>query len=166
MQEFFQKNGKNFEIFCSGKVLDKEGVEAIRFRFCIWAVIGGSMTEIRPRISVEYRGNAVIVTLSDEKILEDEQIRSLRDSIMSVIEQAGRVNLIVDFRSVRFLSSAVLGLLIRVSKKIYEADGQLRLCHIRPRIQEIFKITRLTKIFDIYPDLDSAIAGLLDSEEV
>lgn len=118
------------------------------------------MTPIKPRISVEYSGNATIVTLADEKILEEEDIRALQESVMSVIAEAGRMNLILDFRNVRFLSSAVLGLLIRVSKKIYEHDGQLRLCNIDPRIHEIFKITRLTKVFDIHRNLESASESL------
>lgn len=118
------------------------------------------MASIRPKISVEYGENATIVTLADEKILEEEDIRSVQESIMSVIEQVGRINLVLDFRNVQFLSSAVLGFLIRISKKIYEHDGQLRLCNISPKIHEIFKITRLTKIFDIHEDVESAIEGL------
>jgi anti-sigma B factor antagonist len=114
------------------------------------------MTSIKPRISVRYAENATIVTLTDEKILEENDVRALRESIMPVVEQAERINLILDFQNVRFLSSAVLGLLIRISKKIYERDGQLRLCNINPKIHEIFKITRLTKIFDIYEDIESA----------
>jgi anti-sigma B factor antagonist len=61
---------------------------------------------------------------------------------------------------VQFLSSAVLGLLIRISKKVYEHDGQLKLCSINPKIYKIFKITRLTKIFDIYNDIESATESL------
>ena len=118
------------------------------------------MAAIKPRISVEYTENATIVTFTDEKILEEKDIQALQESIMSVIEQAERINLILDFCNVRFLSSAVLGLLIRVSKRIYERDGQLRLCNINPKIYEIFKITRLTKIFDIYPDKESAAESL------
>lgn len=118
------------------------------------------MTEIKPRISVKYTEKATIVTLTDEKILEENDIRAVQDSIMPVIEQAERMNLIVDFQNVRFLSSSVLGLLIRISKKIYERDGELRLCNINPKIHEIFKITRLTKVFDIYPDIESATEGL------
>ena len=118
------------------------------------------MTQIKPRISVRYTENATIVTLTDEKILEENDIRALQASIMSVIEQAERINLILDFQNVRFLSSAVLGLLIRISKRVYEGDGQLKLCSINPKIYEIFKITRLTKIFDIYPDIESATEGL------
>ncbi|MHC4573936.1 MAG: STAS domain-containing protein [Planctomycetota bacterium] len=118
------------------------------------------MAQVRPKISVEYAENATVVTFAEEKILEEEDIRALQESLMSVIEQGGRTNLVLDFGNVRFLSSAVLGLLIRISKKIYEREGALRLCNISPKIQEIFKITRLTKIFDIYPDMESAVEGL------
>jgi len=118
------------------------------------------MVPVKPRISVEYAKNATIVTFIDERILEEKDIRALQESITSVIEQAERMNLILDFCNVRFLSSAVLGLLIRISKKIYEGDGQLKLCNITPKIYEIFKITRLTKIFDIYPDLKGATESL------
>jgi anti-sigma B factor antagonist len=118
------------------------------------------MTAIKPGISVEYSGNATIMRFTDEKILEEQDIKALTESIMSVIEQAERINLILDFANVRFLSSAVLGLLIRVSKRIYESDGQLGLCNINPKIYEIFKITRLTKTFDIYNSIESAMEGL------
>jgi anti-sigma B factor antagonist len=119
-----------------------------------------SMTAIKPNISVEYSGNATIMRFTDEKILEEKDIKALTDSIMSVIEQAERINLILDFGNVRFLSSAVLGLLIRIGKRIYEHDGQLGLCNINPKIYEIFKITRLTKTFDIYNSIESAMEGL------
>jgi len=118
------------------------------------------MAAIKPKISVEYAENATITTFTDEKILEEKDIKALQESIMSVIEQAGRINLILDFCNVRYLSSAVLGLLLRISKKVYECDGQLRLCNINPRIYEIFKITRLTKIFDIYPNVAGAVESL------
>ncbi|MHC4623842.1 MAG: STAS domain-containing protein [Planctomycetota bacterium] len=117
------------------------------------------MGQVRPKIRVEYAAEATIVTLAEEKILEEEDIRALQESIMSVVEEGGRINLVLDFCNVVFLSSAVLGLLIRVSKKVYECEGELRLCNINPKIREIFKITRLTKIFDIYEDLESALAG-------
>lgn len=118
------------------------------------------MAAIKPRISIEYVGDATIVTFTDEKILEEKDIQALQESVMSVIEQAGQINLILDFCNVRFLSSAVLGLLIRTSKRVYQRDGQIRLCNINSKIYEIFKITRLTKIFDIHKDLQSATRDL------
>jgi anti-sigma B factor antagonist len=122
------------------------------------------MALLKPRVTVEYGEDATVVTFTDEKLLEERDILELQESLMSVIEQAEKVNLVLDFTPVKFLSSAVLGLLIRVSKKVYEKDGQLRLCNIGPRIYEIFKITRLTKIFDIFPDRSSALASFAKAE--
>lgn len=116
------------------------------------------MEQVKPRISVYYAQNATVVTLADEKILDDETIRSLEESIMPLID--GPVNLVIDFSNVAFLSSAVLGLLIRVSKRINENKGRLKLCSIGPRIYEIFKITRLDEIFEIYPDVKKAMQTL------
>ncbi len=118
------------------------------------------MAPIKPKICVEYAGDATVVTFSNERILEERDIQDLQESLMGVVEQADKMNLVLDFANVRFLSSAVLGLLIRVSKKVYERDGQLRLCNIAPRIYEVFKITRLTNIFDIYPDRKAAVASI------
>ena len=115
------------------------------------------MAEIKPRISVEYAKNATIISFTDEKILEEHDIKALQESIISVIDQTEQISLILDFGNVRFLSSAVLGLLIRISKRIYEHNGRLKLCNINPKIYEIFKITRLTKTFDIYKDVESAV---------
>ena len=116
------------------------------------------MVPMKPGISVEYSENATIATFTYKRILAENEINSLGEGILSVVEQSEHVNLILDFRNVQFLSSTVLGLLIRVSKRVYEQDGQLKLCNITPKIYEIFKITRLTKIFDIYPDLEAALA--------
>jgi anti-sigma B factor antagonist len=121
------------------------------------------MAEIKPRISVEYSKNATIIAFIDEKILEETDIQALQETIMSVIEQTEHINLVLDFGNVRFLSSSVLGLLIRISKRIYEHGGQLKLCSINPKIYEIFKITRLTKTFDIYKDVESAAESLSKS---
>jgi anti-sigma B factor antagonist len=115
------------------------------------------MVPIKPRISVHYLNDATVVSFTEEKILEESDISAIQDSIVSVIGQAERIKLVLDFGNVKFLSSAVLGLLIRISKKTYENGGQLKLCSIDPKIYQIFKITRLTKIFDICKDIESSL---------
>jgi len=119
---------------------------------------------MKPKIDVEYVDDVTVATIMGEEILEEVHISELRNSLTSLVEQGGQIKLVLDFRNVRFLSSAVLGLLIRVLKKIYEQDGRLRLCGIDPKIQEVFKITRLNQIFDIYDDVDSAVASFSDED--
>lgn len=122
------------------------------------------MAAIQPRINVEYKEVATVVAFTDDKILEDTDVRALREAIEAVIEQVGKIHLVLDFHHVKFLSSAVLGLLIRISKRIAEQGGQLRLCNIHPGIYEVFKITRLTSVFDIYEDVDSAVQSFSVSQ--
>lgn len=122
------------------------------------------MAAIQPRISVEYKENATVVAFTDEKILEETDVRALREAVVSVVEQAPGIHLVLDFRHVKFLSSAVLGLLIRISKRVYEQNGKLRLCNIHPGIYEVFKITRLTSVFDICEDVESATQSLSSRE--
>ena len=118
------------------------------------------MAAIKARISVENVSRGVIITFTSEKILEEREISALELSIVPIIEQAGVPNIVLNFENVKFLSSAVLGLLIRISKKIYQRSGQLKLCCINSKIFEIFKITRLDRVFDIYDDVDSAVQSL------
>lgn len=118
------------------------------------------MDKVNPNLSVSFRGSVVLTTLTDEKILDETQLQGLETSFMPLIEQNPKIQLIIDFSNVKFLTSSVLGLLIRISKKVYESDGRLRLCSINPKIMEVFRITRLDKIFEIYPNIDEASIGL------
>ncbi|MHC4386183.1 MAG: STAS domain-containing protein [Planctomycetota bacterium] len=118
------------------------------------------MDNASPNLSLEFRGPVVIATLTDEKILDEDQLRGLEGSFLPLIEQTPGIQLIIDFTNVKFLTSSVLGLLIRISKKAYETEGELRLCSIGPKILEVFRITRLDKIFDISTSVDDAMVGL------
>ena len=85
------------------------------------------MDRLNPNLQVEFHGAVIVATLTDEKILDDTQIQALEGSFMPLIVQNENIQLIVDFSNVKFLTSSALGLLIRISKKIYEKGGKLRL---------------------------------------
>jgi anti-sigma B factor antagonist len=107
------------------------------------------MEPTESKIFVEHHPDVTIITFMHEDVLTEEYIKGLEESIMSVVEQARRQNVVLDFGNVRFLSSAVLGLLIKVHKKICERKGRLELCNISPNIYKVFEITRLNKVFEI-----------------
>lgn len=128
---------------------------------------GTDMDELQePRIAIKQTDKATIVTFTNKRMLEEWDIQTLQELIIAVIEQIQRIKLILDFRNVQFISSSAgLGALIRISKQVYEREGQLRLCNLSPKIYEIFEITRLNKAFEIYPDLESAIKSLSTSDQ-
>jgi anti-sigma B factor antagonist len=116
--------------------------------------------ETNAGLSVEYINGVAVAAPTDTKILDEEQIQSLEKTLMPLIEQNAGMRLLIDFSNVQFLTSSVLGLLIRFNRRILQSEGRLRLCAIDPKILEIFKITRLDKVFEIYKDREQALEGL------
>ena len=118
------------------------------------------MDKMSPKISVEYFENATVALISEEKILQEHDIQALENSIMPLIENSHGINLVMNFSNVKFLTSSALGLLIRISKKIYEMEGKLLLCCINPKIYQIFEITRLNEVFAIFESQELAMESL------
>ncbi|MHC4755975.1 MAG: STAS domain-containing protein [Planctomycetota bacterium] len=100
-------------------------------------------------ISVEYGIDRTFVIFNSSEILEESQIKQLQEALRPVIEQNGVNKAILNFGNVKFMSSAFLGLLVRIRKWVAEAGGSLELCNIAPNIYKVFEITRLNNIFDI-----------------
>ena len=107
------------------------------------------MEQGQPRIEVEYGLDVTFVTFTEERILDEEQIKELREAIEAVIEKNGNKKLILNFVNVKFMTSAVLGLLVRIHKKVIERGGKLQLSNLDSNLRRVFEITQLTKIFDI-----------------
>ena len=73
--------------------------------------------------------------------------------------QAGRINLVVDLTDVTFLDSTGLGVLVGRLKLTRTRGGSMRLVGKDDRVLKVFSITGLDKVFEIHPDLESALAA-------
>jgi anti-sigma B factor antagonist len=110
------------------------------------------------RLQVSTVGDVTVVRFVDRKILDEANIQELGQELFQLVEEAGRKNLLLNFSSVEFLSSAALGKLITLDKKVKAHSGKLKLSNIRPEIYEVFAITKLNKLFDIKDDEADALA--------
>ncbi|MHC4561261.1 MAG: STAS domain-containing protein [Planctomycetota bacterium] len=118
------------------------------------------MPEPTSRLNVIQEGGITVVELLDRKILDEVNILQIGDQLNAIVAEADSPAMVLDFGAVAHLSSSALGMLITLHKRIREKNGRLRLCTIQPAIHEIFVITRLNEIFDIFPSRDKAVAGL------
>jgi anti-sigma B factor antagonist len=100
-----------------------------------------------------------VVTLLESKILGEEEIQQFGEQLFDLVEKDQRRQLIIDFQKVESLPSGALGKLYKLKKKLGNLQGTLKLCCIRPELLEVFRITRLYTVFDIYPDASSAMAS-------
>ena len=111
------------------------------------------------RIDVAQMGEVTVVRFLDRKILDEVNIQELGAELFRLVEQENRKSLLLNFSNVEFLSSAALGKLITLDKKVKAHSGRLKLSNIRPEIYEVFAITKLNKLFDIKDDEADALAA-------
>jgi anti-sigma B factor antagonist len=113
------------------------------------------MSDSRLRITED--NGITQVEFVDRNILDEVNIQAISEEISGLIDTAGNPRILINFTNVDHLSSAALGALITINKKIREKSGQLRLANIDPQIYEIFVITQLNSLFNIHDTADEAI---------
>ena len=111
------------------------------------------------RLDVNEVGDVTVVRFRDQKIIEDINIQELGQELFRLVEADNRRKVLLNFSSVDFLSSAALGKLITLDKKMKGHGGLLKLSNIRPEIYEVFAITKLNRLFDIRDDEADALAA-------
>lgn len=111
----------------------------------------------RRRLEVEDLGDVTVVSFTDRKILDEANIQIIGEQLFSLVEELGRRKVLLNFGNVEYLSSAALGKLITLNKKLQTANGKLILCNISPTIYEVFEITKLNKLLAICKDEQEAL---------
>jgi anti-anti-sigma factor len=70
---------------------------------------------------------------------------------------AGARKVLLDMAGVTFLSSSGLRALLLIRKELLAHDGELRLCALRPEVQEVFGLTGFTQVFTIHRTHEEAL---------
>lgn len=110
------------------------------------------------RIDIEEIGSVTVARFLDKKILDEANIDKIGQELFGLVDQDGRKQIVLDFSLVEYLSSAALGKLITMHKKVSAAGGVCALCNIQKDILDVFKITQLHKVLTLCDDLDDALS--------
>jgi len=111
----------------------------------------------RRRLEVEHIGDVTVVNFVDRKILDEQNIQIIGEQLFSLVDEEGWRKILLNFSNVEYLSSAALGKLITLNKKLTQAGGKLILCNIDAQIYEVFEITKLDKFFKIMKEEQAAL---------
>lgn len=121
------------------------------------------LTPFGPAMSLTSYSKDGILTIvfEDARILDETKLEQLSRDLMELLNKTTEERVILDFRNVKFMSSSMLGKLIQVHKKAGEFKVKLKFCSIDPEIRQVFKITKLDKLFDIEADEAAARAAFM-----
>lgn len=110
-------------------------------------------------LRIRQSDDVAIVEFADRKILEELSIQEIGEELQRLVGGTPGIKLLLNFRNVDHLSSAALGMLITLNKHVQTNNGAMKLSDINRQIFEVFKITRLNRVFEIHDTAAQALAG-------
>lgn len=81
-----------------------------------------------------------------------------RNAIMALVRKKVPT-IIVDLTGVSYMDSSGVATLIEGLQQCNQYNGRLLLAGLRDNVREVFELTRLDKIFNIFTDVESALAS-------
>jgi anti-sigma B factor antagonist len=109
------------------------------------------------RLRLEPIDGVTVVSFVDTKIVNEDSIQEVGEELYSLVEDKGYKKILLNFGNVHYLSSTVLGKLTTLKKKVGAIKGNLKLCCIHPELFEVFKLTGLNRVFEIYSEEQAAL---------
>lgn len=142
-----------------GFLFTRQAAQAYRPRFV--AVVRSQVTEGKDMsaTTVETKEEVIVVYFADGKILDSQRIEQVGKELQDAVPQALHKKLLLNFRGVSFMSSAMISKLVTLNKKCKGDSVELKFCEVSPNVMEVFKITKLHKVFDIKDSEEKAISS-------
>jgi anti-sigma B factor antagonist len=106
-----------------------------------------------PKISQSEVDGVPVIQFVDRRLFDEPTVREVSDQLFAYLPREGKpIALIVDLANVEMVSSAMLGKLILLQRRIDSSGGRLCLCGLRPALQDVLRTTNLERLFRVARD--------------
>jgi anti-anti-sigma factor len=111
----------------------------------------------RPALEIERVGTVTVARFIRADFIDEDIINTTGNQLFHLVEELDCRQLLLNFARVKRVSSAMLGKVIWVHKKLQGVGGQLALCNLDPTLQEAFQSLQLNRLFRIYAEEQEAL---------
>jgi anti-sigma B factor antagonist len=105
------------------------------------------------------RTNAAGVAILE---IDGQLIVGNRQELKTLVQEGldrGERKFLIDCSRTGYIDSSGLGALVTLSKKVREANGDLRIAGLNEDLRALFELTKLDTLFHIAPSAEEALAG-------
>lgn len=105
------------------------------------------------------RTNAAGVAILE---IDGQLIVGNRQELKTLVQEGldrGERKFLIDCSRTGYIDSSGLGALVTLSKKVREANGDLRIAGLNEDLRALFELTKLDMLFHIAPSAEEALAG-------
>jgi anti-sigma B factor antagonist len=81
------------------------------------------------------------------------------ETAVNALVEKGRTNILMDLRSVSYISSTGIGSIIKAYRSVLRKDGHVKLLNPSQCVRNILAISKLDGMFEIFTDEKTALAS-------
>lgn len=107
-------------------------------------------------INMAEKGNFQILSLKGK--LDLANAADLKEKVKGLLEHQ-KTQIHLNMKDVDFINSSGLGALVSIMKEVRVTKGRLTLSNLAPYVNEIFEITQLSHVFEIYETIEEVMAS-------
>src|SRR3989338_1529381 len=112
--------------------------------------------------SVKKVGDIAVAEILKQEITMYETDK-VKEEFMGILEKESK-DIVINFKNLDFISSLVLAATVYLLKLTKEKGGKLKFCELKNKVKEVFEITNLDKVFEIYPTESAALAAFNEKQ--
>ena len=116
----------------------------------------------KPILTTRSQDGCFIAEITGPRISEGEVVEAIQQELTRLIDADPAQKIVIDFQRVELMSSATLGVLVRLYRDLAENGGRIVLCGLQPSVRKTFELTRLDQLFRIENDVAAGLARLAD----
>lgn len=105
-------------------------------------------------IVTESSGDYLVLRVQNKRV-DASNSSQLNDFILSLVGD-GNKKIVVDLSHVNFMDSSGLAGLLPIIKQLPD-DGHMLITGLKARVEQLFKLTKMDTVFDIFPSVEEAL---------
>ncbi len=107
-------------------------------------------------ITIAQKQGKITVISVKGKLVDDDDSTKLHNEVNSVLKEESD-GIVINLRNVNWISSIGIGGLIRCLNSARKAGTDLRLTGVTDKVKDIFSITKMDSVLQIYPTVNEAV---------
>ncbi|MCZ6834839.1 MAG: STAS domain-containing protein [Planctomycetota bacterium] len=108
---------------------------------------------------VELMGEVAVATFTISELSQHEGVQLLA-SLLEEMSETGAKHFVLDIQNIQFMDSMCLGCLVETLNNMTDSGGKIALANSDQNVQQLFRMTRLDRMFPICRDVMTALMAV------
>jgi anti-anti-sigma factor len=107
-------------------------------------------------------GGVVVARCLLSNLSDEENIDPVGQELLTLVDKYECRRIVVDLSEVEYMTSAMVGKLIRVHRQLHRDGGKLVVCRLTPTVHDILHTSKLLNYFNIANSVEEASGMFAD----